>query len=143
MKKHLSIWLSAFIYSIGFFILFGIVTELIQNKFFIRMISATALDYIFLTLTSILLGTYVSFYRYGKKHLDKACTASAYSGGFFGFLGFGCSVCNKILVLLLGVTGVLTYIEPYRPFIGSAGVGLMGYAVYSKGKDLWKFKHEK
>lgn len=141
-QSYLSIWLPAFVYSTGFFILFGIVTDLIQNKFFIRMTNITISDYVFLTLTSVLLGTYVSFYRYGKKHSNKACTAATYSGGFFGFLGFGCPVCNKIIVLLLGVTGVLTYIEPYRPFIGSAGIGLMGYAVYSKGKDIWKPKQK-
>ena len=56
------------------------------------------------------------------------------SGGVFGFLCFGCSICNQLLILLLVITRVLTYIEPYRPLIGSIGIGLLGYAVYNKGK---------
>lgn len=134
----LSICLPAFVYSIGFFILFGIVTNLIQNKFFIRMTNATIWDYIFLILTSVLLGAYTSLGLYQRKHKSKICNTTAYSGGVAGFLGFSCPVCNKILVLLLGVTGVLTYIEPYRPLIGSIGIGLMGYAVYTKGKYVLK-----
>ncbi|MBR9706674.1 hypothetical protein GOV14_06585 [Candidatus Pacearchaeota archaeon] len=126
----------ALLFSISFFGVLGIVTVLIPTKFFARMTPITYLDYIFLVLTSVLLGTYVSFHMYLKKHMNKKCTVSAYGGGIFGFLGFGCSICNKILVLLLGAAGVLTYIEPYRPFIGSAGVGLMLYAVYSKGKEI-------
>jgi cytochrome c biogenesis protein CcdA len=135
-NKYWTIISYAIIFSIGFFIVFGIVTVLIPNKFFARMTPIYYLDYIFLVLTSILLGTYVSFYRYQKKHSNKTCTAAAYGGGIFGFLGFGCSICNKILILLLGVAGVLTYIEPYRPFIGFAGIGLMSYAVYNKGKNI-------
>ena len=77
---------------------------------------------------------YVSLYLHQKKE-NKKCNVSAASGGIFGFLGFGCSICNKILILFLGVAGVLTYVEPYRPFIGFVGVGLMSYAVYTKYEE--------
>jgi uncharacterized membrane protein len=136
MKTYLSILVKAFIYSAGIFVIFGIVTVLIPNKFFLRMTPVTYLDYLFLIFTSILLGVYIAFTIYQKKHNRKLCTTAAYSGGVFGFLGFGCSICNKILILLLGVAGVLTYIEPYRPFIGFAGIGLMSYAVYSKVREV-------
>ena len=135
-NKYRTIISYAIIFSIGFFIVFGVVTVLIPNQFFVRMAQINYLDYIFLVLTSILLGTYVSFYKYQKKHLNNTSTAAVYGGGIFGFLGFGCAVCNKILILLLGVAGVLTYVEPYRPFIGFAGIGLMSYAVYSKVKEV-------
>lgn len=120
IKKNtkLGIIFNASLYSILFFVAFGIVTVLIPNKIFFRMTSINYLDYLFLTLTSILLGIYTSLHIYQKKQKsNKKCTASAYSGGIFGFLGFGCSICNKILILLLGVAGVLTYIEPYRPLL--------------------------
>ena len=123
----------ASVFSIIFFVVFGVVTVLIPNKFFARMATVTTLDYIFLIVISLLLGTYISFYQYQKTHRSKNFGVAATSGGVFGFLGFGCSVCNKILILLLGVAGVLTYVEPYRPLIGSTGVLLLGYAVYTKG----------
>jgi len=34
------------------------------------------------------------------------------------------------------VTGVLTYFEPVRPFFGVVSVGLLGTAVFYKGKSL-------
>lgn len=127
----------ASLYSLIFFVVFGVITALIPNRFFARMASATVLDHIFLVVTSLLLGIYSSLYQYQKKHGSKKCGVAAASGGVFGFLGFGCSVCNKLLILLLGVAGVLAYVEPYRPLIGSAGVALLGYAVYSKGKSIF------
>lgn len=136
-RKYWKIIGYASVYSIIFFVVFGVVTFLIPNKFFARMTQVTALDYIFLIFTSLLLGTYVSFHQYQKKYGSKKCSVAATSGGVFGFLGFGCSVCNKLLILLLGVAGVLTYVEPYRPLIGSTGVVLLGYAVYSKGKGVF------
>lgn len=127
----------ASLYSIIFFVVFGVLTVLIPNKFFARMTSVTMLDYIFLIFTSLLLGIYVSFYHYQKKHGSKKCEVAATSGGVFGFLGFGCSVCNKLLILLLGVAGVLMYVESYRALIGSTGIALLGYAVYGKGKSIF------
>ncbi len=136
-KKYWKIVVYASLYSVIFFVIFGVLTVLIPNKFFARMTSVTMLDYIFLIFTSLLLGMFVSFYQYQKKHGSKKCGVAATSGGVFGFLGFGCSVCNKLLILLLGVAGVLAYVEPYRPLIGSTGIALLGYAVYSKGKSIF------
>lgn len=136
-KKYWKIVGYASLYSTLFFVIFGVITVLIPNRFFARMTPVNTLDYLFLVFTSLLLGTYISLHQYQKKHGSKKCGVAATSGGVFGFLGFGCSVCNKLLILLLGVAGVLTYVEPYQPLIGSIGVSLLGYAVYSKGKSIF------
>jgi hypothetical protein len=135
-RKYWKIGGFASLYSTIFFVVFGVLTVLIPNKFFARMTPVTAPDYIFLIFTSLLLGTYLSFHQYQKKHGSKKGCVAATSGGVFGFLGFGCSICNKLLILLLGVAGVLAYVEPYRPLIGSFGIGLMVYAIYIKGQQL-------
>jgi len=127
-------------WSILLFIIFGIVTVLIPNRYFIRMTSVTALDYAFLLLTSVLTGFYISLHSFQKKHNDLACDAAAAGGWLGGFLGFGCPICNKILVLVLGVAGVLTFIEPYRPLIGLTGVIFMGLALYSKSMSVLRLK---
>ncbi len=123
--------------SLIFFFLFGIVTALIPTDFFRRMSPITILDYVFLILTSMLLGSFISLHYYHKTK-NKLCTSSAVTGGIGGFLGFGCSLCNKLLIFILGVAGVLAYIEPYRPLIGFTGIGLMGLALFSKIKDIKK-----
>lgn len=122
------------LYGSLFLILFGIVTVLIPNDFYVRMTPITFLDYVLFILTSFLLGTYTSLSLHKSVSTNLACDSGAFGGGVGGFVGFGCAICNKILVLLLGITGVLTYVEPYRPIIGFVGVGLLSYAVYAKFK---------
>jgi len=129
--------------SIAIFISLGVLTAVIPNQFFVRMTAINYLDYVFLALTSILMGTYVSLSIYSKKNGNTLCKPAAYSGGIFGFLGFGCALCNKLLLLLLGAAGVLTYVEPFRPVLGSVGIGLMGFAVYGKGNDIVKNSKKK
>lgn len=124
------------LFSSGLFLLLGGVTALLPNRFFIRMTPVIPLDYVYLTLTSLLSGTYISLHLYQKQYQNRTCTIAAYSGGAGGFLGFGCSLCNKPLLLLLGATGVLTYVEPYRPLMGGIGILLLAYAVYSKGRSV-------
>ncbi len=46
--------------STGVFALFGLVTGLVPNPLFIRMVPRTGFDYLFLTLTALLAGVYVA-----------------------------------------------------------------------------------
>jgi len=124
--------------SIFLFLVFGMVTAMIQNPLFIRMTPVKWLEWTSLVVTSLLIGTYISLSYYGRKTATKKCNATATAGGIFGFLTFGCSICNKILVLLLGVTGVLKYFEPVRPALGVLSIGLLGTAVVYKAKKIRK-----
>ncbi len=131
-KDLIRIVILALVIGAIFFSVFGIITALIPTEWYRRMAPANALDYAFLIVTSALIGAYISISIVRKTRVAASCTASAYGGGAGGFLGFGCTLCNKLLLLLLGAAGAMAYIEPYRPFIGSAGVAMMGYAVYKK-----------
>lgn len=141
MRPILKISGTAALFSAPILLAFGLVTAVIPNPYFTRMTPVNGLDYIFLMLTSVLLGTYLSFHRYQLNRRSMGCDMRAYTGGLAGFLGFGCVACNKLLVLLLGLTAVWTYVEPYRPFIGTAGILLAGHAVHRKGKELFGGKH--
>ncbi|MFH1752239.1 MAG: hypothetical protein ABH821_04860 [archaeon] len=115
--------------SIAFFLLFGVVTNLIPNSLFNRMIETTVLDYFFLVTSSVLLGSYVAVHLY-KKNTAKKCDAVTYSGGVGSFLAFGCPICNKLLVILFGATTLITYFEPYRPVLGFVSIVLLVGALY-------------
>jgi hypothetical protein len=41
----------------------------------------------------------------------------------------GCPACNKIAVLLLGVSGALNLWAPIQPLVGVASVGLLAWAL--------------
>jgi hypothetical protein len=44
----------------------------------------------------------------------------AFAGTLLSFFSVGCPVCNKVVVLLLGVGGAMTLFNPLRPFLGLA-----------------------
>ena len=135
-KKLIAVLTGALV-SVIFYLVFGMVTAIIPNRFFTRMTPVGWLEYASLALTSTLLGLYLGLSYYAKAaKRDKVCNASAASGGIFGFLTFGCSICNKILVFFLGVAGVLAYFEPIRPYLGIVSIGLLGTAIFYKAKSI-------
>lgn len=131
-KKLKSVLLGIGIAAVSY-VIFGIVTAIISNKFFTRMTPFGLWEQISLIVTSMLLGAYFGLAYYGKASgKDKICNTTATAGGVFGFLTFGCSICNKILVFFLGIAGVFTYFEPIRPFLGIVSILFIGYAIYIK-----------
>lgn len=115
------------------FVVLGGVTGILPNPLFIRMTAIQWHDYLFLLLTSVLSGIYCGVW-YHKKKTRRACNYVATGGVFGGLFSFGCAVCNKLLVLLLGVSGVMTYFMPFQPFLGMTSVGLLSYGIYKQVK---------
>ena len=133
--------LAAVLISIGTAILsymvFGTVTAIISNRFFTRMTPFGLWEQISLLVTSALLGAYIGLVYYAKASgKDLVCNTSAAAGGVFGFLTFGCSICNKVLVFFLGIVGVFAYFEPIRPLLGIVSVGFLGFAIFNKAKSI-------
>ncbi|WP_137283679.1 hypothetical protein [Halorussus salinisoli] len=112
--------------SVGAFVLFGVVTGLIPNGFYVRMVPRTPLDYLFLTLTAVLLGLY-SVQRVPEEERNDGAAALGTVGGF---LAFGCPICNVVLLALFGSSALMTYFDPLRPVLGVVAVGLLGGLVY-------------
>lgn len=132
LSKSVGIGLLSFV---GFVLLFGIPTALIPTPLFSRMTPSRSLDYLFLLLNSGLLGAYVGLSVYEKHAKSKEGTLAA-SGSIFNILAVGCPVCNTLLVALLGVSAVMTYIEPARVWLGLASTALVGAALAFKVKKV-------
>jgi hypothetical protein len=49
-------------------------------------------------------------------------------GGVLSFVAVGCPVCNKLVLLLLGTSGALSYWAPLQPFVAVASVLLLSEA---------------
>ena len=121
------------------FLAFGIITVLISNAFFIRMTPIHWYDYAFLISTSLLSGAYAGLWHYKKNSnisANNKCTYTAAGGVVTGLFSFGCAICNKLLVFLLGVSGVITYFMPIQPILGVLSIGLLSFAVYTLYKSL-------
>ena len=102
------------------FFVFGIITVLIKNPFFVRMTPVYWYDYVFLVLTAVLSGAYIGLWHYNKtnqKNINSKCDYAATGGAVGGFFSFGCAICNKLLIWILGLSGVIAYLYSIKTFV--------------------------
>ena len=116
------------------FLAFGIPTAVIPTGIFTRMVPPGILDYMFLVVTSAMLGAYVSLYIYGRRTCSKDYAAAG--GAVPAFLAVSCPACSVILVSLFGMSAVTMYIEPLRPVLGIIGIGILAVALYLKARSI-------
>jgi hypothetical protein len=64
----------------------------------------------------------------GKRSL--AGSGRAFGGALLSFFSVGCPVCNKVVVLLLGLGGAMTIFIPLRPFLGLASIVLLSVTLF-------------
>src|SRR5690242_20649777 len=108
-------------------VLIGVPTALIPNPWFMRMLPARPLDWVFLALTALLVAALGATYA-----LPATCPlgeGKLTAGGILSFLAIGCPICNKVALLALGASGALTYFAPIQPFLGVAALGCLGWAL--------------
>lgn len=109
--------------TLAVFVGFGLLTDLLPNPVFVRMVPRAPLDYAFLGATSVLAGAYAVQRDLLAETPGDAC---ALGGTVGGVLAFGCPICNHVLLLLLGSSATMTYFDPLRPLIGAVSVALFG-----------------
>jgi hypothetical protein len=117
--------------AVGAFLVFGLVTGLIPNPFYVRMVPRTGLDYLFLVATAGFLGVYT--YQRPAVRRD-ADDGAATVGTVLGFLAFGCPICNAVLLALFSSSALMTYFEPLRPILGAASLLLFGGFLYLRSR---------
>jgi hypothetical protein len=124
-NKEILYWI---VYSIIFFILLWTLTSLWDNLFFTRMTNVKNIDFIILSLESLIIWFYLSTKNLWKCDYSNKATI----WWIFWFLWFGCLVCNKILLLTFWATFLLSYIEPIKYYIWFWWIIIMWYFLYKK-----------
>jgi hypothetical protein len=110
------------------FVIFGTVTSMWHNPFFIRKIDVNIFDYFIIIPYVILLGIYFAI----KVPVCKIQKSKF--GLVLGFIGFSCPTCNALFVVMFGTGPILAYFEPIRFYVGVVGILIMLWAVYNKFK---------
>ncbi|NHN49281.1 hypothetical protein G9464_17040 [Halostella sp. JP-L12] len=105
--------------SIGVFVLFGAVTGLLPNPVYVRMVSRTPADYLFLVATAAFAGAFVYQRSLAEEPIGDQFAAGGIVGGF---LAFGCPICNAVLLALFSSSALMTYFDPLRPILGVVSV---------------------
>jgi len=103
----------------------GVLTAVIRTPWFGRTIPTRSWDYLVLGLTAVLIGaTYV---------LPAACPPNSRRvtlGGALSYFAIGCPLCNKLVLLIRGVGGALTYFQPIQPLLAVGSPGLLSVTLW-------------
>ena len=127
-------WAVAAVAALVALVLTGIPTAIIDNPLFVRMTPVRPQDYMIWAATAVLIGliagTFVPRMRAGGGE------GKTISGGFLSTLAVGCPICNKVVVLLLGMSGALTFFAPAQLYIGIASLLLLGWTLRLRARAL-------
>ena len=120
----------------------GVITAIIPNALFTRIVEPTTWSYIFWLAPAALFGPLAASYVLPTADACEVRRAEQTTtvGSVLSFLAVGCPVCNKLVVLALGTSGAITYFEPAQPWLGGLSVLLLGYALCARFgfSRLWR-----
>jgi hypothetical protein len=122
-------WLTAAGGTLAAGVLIGVPTDVLANPWFTRIVPVRPLDYVIWALTSLLTGALAATYLLPGATPDRRPGRAGLGAGLLGWLAVGCPVCNKVVVLLLGSSGALSYFAPLQPVLGALAVVLSATAL--------------
>jgi hypothetical protein len=126
-------WLAAAGAGLATLLAVGLVTAISENPLFVRMTPVRPQDYAIWLASGLLVGLIAGTFvgpapaRHGGK---------AISGGALSVLAVACPLCNKLVVLLLGVSGALTIFGPAQLYLGALSVALLAWTFRLRARAL-------
>jgi len=126
-------WFVAALGTAAAFLLIGIPAAIVDSPFFIRMTPVRVQDYVVWVVSALLVGLIAGTYA-SRTPSDNQ--GKAFSGGLLSFLAVGCPICNKLVVLLLGTSGALTFFGPAQLYIGLASLGLLAWTLSLRARSV-------
>jgi hypothetical protein len=137
-------WSLSALYTAGSALLLGIPTRLIPTPLFSRMVPTSPQDYVIWIVSALLLGPLLALMTLYPLPSRKAAqgkgsllgSGRALGGALLSFFSVGCPVCNKVVVLLLGMGGAMTLFNPLRPFLGLASIALLSITLFLRLRVL-------
>lgn len=116
-------------------LLIGVPTAIVQTAWFTRMTPVLWWNYPVWVMSAVLTGliaaTYVGPVRPPADQQRKTVAA-----GVLTAFAVGCPICNKLVVLLLGVGGAMSYFAPVQPLIALVSLALLGEALRRRLRAL-------
>jgi hypothetical protein len=137
-------WSLSALYAAGCALLLGVPTLLVPNHLFSRTVPTGPQDYVIWIVSALLLGPLLALMTLNPVSSSKAVqgkrslagSGRAFGGALLSFLSVGCPVCNKVVVLLLGLGGAMTIFNPLRPLLGLASIVLLSVTLFLRVRVL-------
>ncbi len=126
-------WFVAALGTAAALLLIGIPAAIVNSPYFIRMIPVRGQDYVIWVASALLVGLIAGTYA-SRTPSDNE--GKVFSGGMLSFLAVGCPICNKLVVLMLGTSGALTFFGPAQLYIGVASLGLLAWTFSLRARSV-------
>ncbi|GHC27925.1 hypothetical protein GCM10010308_51270 [Streptomyces vinaceusdrappus] len=117
-------------------IVIGVPTGVVPTPFYTRMTPVLWWNYPVWLTSSVLEGLLVATYVRAGPGRGRAAasperprTGRALGAGLLSAFAVGCPVCNKLVVLAIGVSGALAYFAPVQPVLAATSVALLLHAL--------------
>jgi len=117
-------WLVAAGAALATLLAIGIPTAIVNNPLFVRMTAVRAQDYGIWLATGLLMGLIAGTF---VRPAPASYQGNIISGGLLTVLAVGCPICNKLVVLLLGISGALTVFGPAQLYLGVLSLVLLAW----------------
>lgn len=116
-------------------LMIGIPTGIIETSWYHRMTPVLWWNYPVWALSSILTGALVATYvRDPAVPVPATQEGKTFLGGLLSAFAVGCPICNKLVVMAVGVSGALNWFAPLQPLLALGSLGLLGYALWARRK---------
>ncbi|MEU3947011.1 hypothetical protein [Streptomyces sp. NPDC029526] len=113
-------------------IVVGAPTAVVPNPLFGRSVPVQWWNYPALAVTAVLAGIVLSTYVRQPSTAPEPGAGDGSRlgavGGVLSFFAVGCPVCNKLVLVLLGASGAMSYWAPLQPLLAVVSAGLLAEA---------------
>lgn len=111
----------------------GIPTGVIQTSWYHRMTPVLWWNYPVWAISAILTGALAATYvRDPALPMPATQGGKTFWGSMLALFAVGCPICNKLVVLAIGVSGALNWFAPIQPVLAVGSIGLLVYALAAR-----------
>lgn len=111
----------------------GVPTGIIHTPWYTRMTPVLWWNYPVWALSAILTGALVATYvKDPARPVPVTQSGKTFAGGMLSLFAVGCPICNKLVVMAIGVSGALNWFAPVQPVLAGGSLGLLTYAVWAR-----------
>lgn len=108
----------------------GIPTDVVPTPWFTRMTPILWWNYPAWAATAVLSGLMLA--TYVRSPDVNRRESRLLGGGVISVFAIGCPVCNKLVVLLLGFSGALTWFAPVQPVLAVLSIALLALGLWQR-----------
>ncbi len=109
----------------------GIPTGIIQTSWYHRMTPVLWWNYPVWALSAILTGFLVATYvRDPAVDVPVTQGGKTFLGSMLSLFAVGCPICNKLVVMAIGVSGALNWFAPIQPLLAVGSLAILAYALW-------------